>query len=1358
MNLRFLRSAGAAVALALSASASAQDPEWRHTGSLFLNTTPDGANLPAGTHVADFPVLIRLHGDFFNFPEAQPHGEDVRFSTNTGTPLACEIEQWDPINQAASLWVRVPQIDGNARQELRMHWGNPNAPSASRAATVFSTENGFASVWHLGAAVQDAAGTLESSDTGTTTTPGVIGAARHFPGKAGVFGGERIPNYPAGDAAHTTSLWFQAEKPNGTIIGWGNEGGGRGSKVRMQFRSPPHVHVDSDFSDIAGQSRLPMNEWIHVAHVYGDGPRQLYINGQLDSEAPTRLDIKSPARLWLGGWYHNYDFVGDLDEVRIARVARPAEWVRLEYENQKPLQTLVGLLMPPGATFAVSPQKATVAEGESVTFTAEAGGAQKLYWSLRRGDDEEAIVAVDRLGFRFDAGRVTGDQTASLRLRAIYPDGVKTAEIPIVVKEEIPDPVFTLKAPAAWDGRAPITIVPEFINRPDLQASGADDLQIAWTAGPFAVMKENSAGGLLLQRAMASGALTVTATIHNGGKAVTQSAIIAVTEPKHDPWVAREPAPDEKPEDGQFFARDASGEGTIFYRGKLGAPAEAVFLRLYADDQLVKTERAEIGPDGRYALSTRLRPGLIRYHVEFGLLRAGAETVVETVRDLVCGDAYLIDGQSNALATDTGEKSPPETSEWIRSYGRPPAKPGDAPGNLWCRPVWKAQQGEKAELGWWGMELAKQLVASQKVPIFLLNAAVGGTRIDQHQRDPSNPADLSTIYGRMLWRVQQAKLTHGIRAILWHQGENDQGAAGPTGGYGWETYQPLFVEMATGWKRDFPNLQQIYAFQIWPNACSMGGRDGSGDRLREKQRTLPRLFSSMSILSTLGIRPPGGCHFPLEGWGEFARLVQPLIERDFYGKVPAAPITPPNLIRAAFTDASRNGVSLAFDQPVKWDANLAEQFYLDGAKGRVASGSDSGNVLTLKLKDAATVKTITYLKEVAWSQETLLLGANGLAALTFCEVPIESAPPAKHVLKLTAPRERQIVQRNAQNLGTIAIAGSIENAEGAVFDALEARIVDAEKAGAWRQLPTDRHGATFSMTMELPAGGWYRLEVRAMSGGKAVAQGGVDHVGVGEIFVVAGQSNSANHGEEKQTTRTGKVVTFDGKNWQLANDPQSGASGGGGSFLPPFGDAMADRFGVPIGLVACGIGATSVREWLPGGVSFPNPPTIESRVHRLPSGVWESDGAAFTMLVQRMQQLGPQGFRAVLWHQGESDANQRDASRTLPGPLYREYLETVIQQARRAIGWDAPWFVAQVSYHTPADESSPEIREAQAALWHACVALEGPDSDALRGDLRENGGRGVHFSGAGLRAHAARWVEKVVPWLAKQPGIRFSIQ
>ena len=121
----------------------------------------------------------------------------------------------------------------------------------------------------------------------------------------------------------------------------------------------------------------------------------------------------------------------------------------------------------------------------------------------------------------------------------------------------------------------------------------------------------------------------------------------------------------------------------------------------------------------------------------------------------------------------------------------------------------KREKEHLAELGWWGMELAKRLVESQKVPIFIVNGARGGTRIDQHQRNDENPTDLDTIYGRMLWRVKEARLTHGIRAIIWHQGENDQGAAGPDGGYGWETYQRYFVEMSADWKRDFPNVSRL---------------------------------------------------------------------------------------------------------------------------------------------------------------------------------------------------------------------------------------------------------------------------------------------------------------------------------------------------------------------------------------------------------------------------------------------------------------------------------------------------------------------------------------------------------------------
>ena len=103
----------------------------------------------------------------------------------------------------------------------------------------------------------------------------------------------------------------------------------------------------------------------------------------------------------------------------------------------------------------------------------------------------------------------------------------------------------------------------------------------------------------------------------------------------------------------------------------------------------------------------------------------------------------------------------------------------------------------------------------------------------------------------------------------------------------------------------------------------------------------------------------------------------------------ASPISPPNLRRAYFTNTKKDAIALEFDQPVIWKETLAGQFYLGDEKDTIASGSVSGRVLTLTLKRSTTSKQITYLKEVSWSQDTLLIGANGIAALTFCEVPVE---------------------------------------------------------------------------------------------------------------------------------------------------------------------------------------------------------------------------------------------------------------------------------------------------------------------------------------------------------------------------------
>ncbi|HZZ79800.1 MAG TPA: hypothetical protein VFE62_14880 [Gemmataceae bacterium] len=39
------------------------------------------------------------------------------------------------------------------------------------------------------------------------------------------------------------------------------------------------------------------------------------------------------------------------------------------------------------------------------------------------------------------------------------------------------------------------------------------------------------------------------------------------------------------------------------------------------------------------------------------------------------------------------------------------------------------------------MELGRRLIETHKMPICLINGAVGGTRIDQHQRNADNPED-----------------------------------------------------------------------------------------------------------------------------------------------------------------------------------------------------------------------------------------------------------------------------------------------------------------------------------------------------------------------------------------------------------------------------------------------------------------------------------------------------------------------------------------------------------------------------------------------------------------------------------------
>ena len=988
--------AGAAMLLAMSAPSLAQYPGWQHDASLFVLTTPEGADLPATATVENFPLLVRLDKDSFDFKQSQASGADLRFAAG-GEPLAYQIDNWDATAATAAIWVRIPTIKGNSHQKIDMFWGKSDAKSESNGKAVFNETNGYLGVFHLDDPVGEETGSIEVKDQGTTTTSGVIGQGRRFePGK-GIHCGDNISTFPTGSNPHSTEVWFKAKSAGDRIVCWGN--GEPKAVVQLILGKPPHLFMDCYGAGVSLQAdgRTPMNEWVHAIHTCKSGDSRLYVNGVLagvSTNANSPLDIKSPAKMMIGGW-GNYVFDGDMDEVRVSKVARSADWVKLQYENQKPLQSVVGPLVRPGSDFAVSVKTINLTEGKSLTVLAKAGGARKLYWIIKRGT-QETIAAIDRFSFTLDAGRVTGDDAFTLQLKAVFANDVKTLEIPVSIKEDMPDPVYTLQAPATWNGRDPIEVVPRITNLSALQAKGAPNLNFDWSVSGLAVIKEDSPGKLILKRSQNSGKLTVTATASNGGKPVTQTIQIMVKEPAKEQWVQRTPDKDEKPVDNQFFARDDTNEGTLFYNGTLAEPADTVFLKLYADDKLVKTESQKPKADKNYAFALKLKAGLVIYKVEFGTKSGSAEKIQQTVSNLVCGDAYIIEGQSNAVGfnyegTDKRQDLTRTNSPWIRSYGGC-GEAADPLAGGWGNAVVERLTPTSPDrvhfISVWGMALAKKLVEDTRIPVCILNGAVGGTRIDQHMPDHVKTSNKERpIYGNLKLRVVAAKLTHGIRGVLWHQGEADQGFDGPDNCYGCVLYENYWLELTAAWKQDYPNIRNYYLFQIWPNACSQGGTRNS-DKLRDVQRQLSRLYSSLSVVPTLDIPSGASCHFKTDDYEKMGLAMAPLLERDIHGIVFPQPISSADLKKASYTTDRKDEITLEFDQPVAWYDALASQFYLDGEPGKVASGSVSGNLLKLKLMAPATAKTITYITDKKWDPKTLLYGKNGLAALTFCEVPL----------------------------------------------------------------------------------------------------------------------------------------------------------------------------------------------------------------------------------------------------------------------------------------------------------------------------------------------------------------------------------
>ncbi|MFN0244825.1 MAG: sialate O-acetylesterase [Planctomycetota bacterium] len=333
-----------------------------------------------------------------------------------------------------------------------------------------------------------------------------------------------------------------------------------------------------------------------------------------------------------------------------------------------------------------------------------------------------------------------------------------------------------------------------------------------------------------------------------------------------------------------------------------------------------------------------------------------------------------------------------------------------------------------------------------------------------------------------------------------------------------------------------------------------------------------------------------------------------------------------------------------------------------------------------------------------------------------------AACDAPRKLELVSPQERQVFQRDQYGKARVVVAGRCSDE----LKAIGVTVYLADRTSlAWRSLAlTDVPGPLheFHGEIEVPEGGWHKLAIELRQSHTYQEPVGVD-IGVGEVFVIAGQSNSANFGEERFPALDDRVSAFDGKRWSLAADPMPGVQDGSqdGSPWPLFGKLMRESLDVPIGIASTGFGGTTIGEWQPN-----------TKAKR---GGYEFE--LYAGLRDRVRALGD--VRAILWHQGESDA-ERNTTRD----EYVARFEKLASQLDADTGAKHTWITARATFQPMTPPARMEIiRSAQTLLWERGLALRGPDTDDMLGTLRHSTDH-VHFNRAGLEEHARRWHASVI--------------
>ncbi|MCE7042289.1 T9SS type A sorting domain-containing protein [Dyadobacter sp. CY312] len=349
----------------------------------------------------------------------------------------------------------------------------------------------------------------------------------------------------------------------------------------------------------------------------------------------------------------------------------------------------------------------------------------------------------------------------------------------------------------------------------------------------------------------------------------------------------------------------------------------------------------------------------------------------------------------------------------------------------------------------------------------------------------------------------------------------------------------------------------------------------------------------------------------------------------------------------------------------------------------------------------------------------------------------------KAQLNIDYPTSRAVFQRDKNNSATIYVSGSFTK----VVDRIEAKLtpINGGNNVDWITIHANPQGGFFAGSIS-STGGWYNLEVRGMRGDQKVGEHSVSPIGIGEVFLIAGQSNGQgfvnkdgfDFGAQRANDDRVSCIDFNNHNsstsalpypsfTHLESDTQISPRGLGAWSWGKLGDLLANRLQVPILFYNVAWDGTIVRSWRESITGTARSPYIEDRF--VP---YEPSGAPYSNLRSVLQYYVPiTGVRGVLWIQGEGDNHFNTSSDS-----YASDLQAVINASRNESGKNISWMVSLTSYSDA--RVAPGIIDAQKKVISTVSnVFTGPNTDVIQ--IPRTDKDKVHFHHEGLTTLAEAW-------------------